>query len=919
MAEVVLSFLLKRLSTFLNQECAHLTGLRQGFQFINDELGSIRAFLRDFDTQTQQNNELFQEWVKQVQEVAYEIEDVIDQYMLIFDGVQNTCSSIKSLRVRHRLSNKVNDIKSRVENISARHQRYKLDYEFHETERNSIGDEENLVRHIRQRALLLEEAELVGIDGPKNELLSRILDDNSYLKVVSVVGMGGMGKTTLVRRVYEDINVRRQFQTRAWITVSQTFRIKSILRDLIQQLHKEIKESVPSDIESKDVDGLKLFLKDFLQEKRYIIVIDDIWSTGAWEALIDALPDRNCHSRVMLTTRIADVASTSCYEHHGYVYRMKALSDEESWTLFCNKAFEDKCCPLYLENVSRRILKKCEGLPLAIASIGGLLFLKDKSRTNELEKIYQNLTCELEGSGKMDRLNKILLLSYNDLSYYLKSCLLYTSFYPEDYSICSHQLIRLWIAEGFVRDREGMLSVDVAEDYINELVNRSLLQVARRNANGSIEQCRIHDIVREIILSKAKEHGIITVVKGRYTKGLNITRRLVIQDFTSDSQEDIEHKFLRSLVIFKYGDCISTSSLLKSLCGRSNLLKVLSLDHELPLEKIPKQVFKLFHLKYLSLKGSKVKVIPKSIKNLQNLEFLNLSDTRVTELSPEILKLAKLRELYLFKSGDYSSNYAVHGFRAPNEIGRLKSLECLQYIDADNAKIVKEIGKLRKLQELYITKLSREDGKQMCCSLEKLTNLKKLRIVSANEDEILDLQHSISTISQSHYKSLSLDGRLEQIPQWVPSLQGLMELYLFGSGLMEDQLESLQILPNLLKLVLYNAYRGEKLCFKAGGFQNLKRLILHQLKRLRSIIIEEGAMPHLELLQVTGCELMEELPEGIQNLRQLQEVQFYEMPKKLIAELDKGNKESQKYKKIGHVPKIYIGNWKNGKWDGRFI
>ncbi|KAI5655699.1 hypothetical protein M9H77_32886 [Catharanthus roseus] len=921
MAEAILSFLLNRLSTFLDQEYAHLRGLREGLQFINDELGSMKAFLRVVESQIEQNNDLLQEWVKQVREAAYDIEDVIDEYMLIFAPsrvnefygcVQNTCTSVMTLKARHELSNKVNDIKSRVENISARYHRYKLEFDFHVTESNSFAAEENQVNHIRQRALLLEEADLVGIDVRKNELLSQILDDNSHLKVVSVLGMGGMGKTTLIRRVYEDTSVRRQFQIRAWVTVSQTFRIKPILMDLIQQLHKEIKQSVPPEVQSKDVDGLKLFLKDFLQEKRYVIVIDDIWSIDAWKALIYALPDCNCGSRIMVTTRIKDVAIASHHEHCGYVYIMKPLSDEESWTLFCNTTFEDKCCPMHLQDVSNRILKKCEGLPLAIASIGGVLFLKDKNRIDEWEKIYENLTGESEGLGKMDRLNKILLLSYNDLPYYLKSCLLYTSIYPEDYAIDSWKLIQLWTAEGFVQDREGMLSIEAGYEYINELVNRSLLQVSKRYPNGSIKGFRIHDIVREIILSEAKELGIITLVKRRYAEGSSTsTRRLVIQDFSNETQEDIQYKHLRSLLIFKYGDHTSTSSLLKSLCGRSNLLKVLNLN-QLPLEKIPKEVFKLFHLKYLSLISSKVKVIPKFIKNLLNLEFLNLAETQVTKLPREILKLRKLRELLIYQSGNYFNNYAVSGFKAPKDIGRLLFLEVMYTIDADNEKLVKEIGKLSKLRELGITKLRREDGKELCCSLEKLTNLEDLRVWSLNKDEILDLQYS--TIPQS-LNVLLLNGRLEQVPQWVPSLQGLRKLVLMSSGLVEDQLECLQMLPNLLKFALWEDDELENLCFKAGSFQKLKKLCLGKLIRLRSLTIEEGAMPHLEKLELTGCELMEELPEGIENLKQLQEVELYLMPDKLTAEMTLEKENSRNCRKITRVPPILIVNWRYGKWE----
>ncbi|KAI5656367.1 hypothetical protein M9H77_25160 [Catharanthus roseus] len=925
MAISVVGAILNQLSLLLHQEYTHLRGLRQGLQFINDELCSMRAFLRDVEAQSEQNNELLQEWVKQVREAAYDIEDVIDECMLFFAPfhVSNIYNPTKTLNTRHRISNKIKEIKDRVENIFARHQRYKLDYGFYERESNSIGTDENIVRHIRQRALLLEEAELVGIDVPKKELLGHILDrDNLHLKVVSIVGMGGSGKTTLVRRVYEDANVKRLFQCHVWVTISQTFEIKVILKDLIQQLHTENMEHVPLEVESMDVDGLKVFINHFLQGKKYIIVFDDIWRTDAWEDLIYALPDCDFGSRVMLTTRIDDVASASCQQHHGYLYRMKSLDDDMSWTLFCNKSFQDKYCPPHLESISRKILDKCEGLPLAIVSIGGLLLLKiNNDRLEEWEKVYRTLSNEFECHGKLDRVKRILLLSYNDLPYYLKGCLMYISIFPEDSKISSELLIRRWIAEGLVQEREGLSCLETAEEYLNELVCRSLVQVLDRDIHGLPQEYHIHDLVREITLSKAKEHGIITIFKGRDTKGLENARRLIVHDFKNDPKKELVHsKHLRSLTIFRYVDDHKyTSSLLKFFCGKSKLIKVIDFVDSM-LENIPKEVFKLYHLRYLNLQGSKVKFIPKNIKNLQNLEFLNLLNTQVIELPSEILKLRKLRELYVCHYGDYSNDYAVSGFKAPNEIGRLFSLQNLFFIEAKDGEILKEIGKLNQLRGLGITKLRKEDGKQLCFSLEKLKNLRKLHIVTINEDEILDLHHPISTIPM-FLQHLLLDGHLEKIPSWVPSLQGLTQLNLFKSGLKKEEMATLEMLPNLLQLVLVQAYEEEEMWFQTGGFRKLKLLFLVQLKRLRKVMIEEGAMPDLKEVQMVACKSMEEVPKGIENLRGLQQVRLYEMSMDLIGDLENGKQGGicENYQRIAHVPEVFIGNFVDGKWDGHYL
>ncbi|KAL7218016.1 hypothetical protein ACSBR2_011281 [Camellia fascicularis] len=192
-------------------------------------------------------------------------------------------------------------------------------------------------------------------------------------------------------------------------------------------------------------------------------------------------------SRVVLTTRNADLASFSSKEYHGDVYNLQPLPPKESWTLFCRKTFMENSCPSHLEGLSRAILNRCEGLPLAIVTISGLLSTKDKSNVDEWDKIYRSLGSELQGNDKLLSMKKILSLSYIDLPYYLKFCFLYLSVYPEDYLIEHSRLIRLWVAEGFVEMKAGMTIEEVAEGYLNELINRSLVQVAEMRSDGRIE------------------------------------------------------------------------------------------------------------------------------------------------------------------------------------------------------------------------------------------------------------------------------------------------------------------------------------------------------------------------------------------------------------------------------------------------
>ncbi|XP_027181686.1 disease resistance protein RPM1-like [Coffea eugenioides] len=927
MAESVVGFLIKQLSTLLSQESTLLGGLRPDVQFIKDELGDMNAFLRQAEAKEDNDSQL-QQWVKQVREVAYDIEDVLDDFAFRFarghaDGffgrVEKIYSSTKNLKARHRISLEIKDIKARVVEISARHQRYQSLYGTQE-----IGPRSSHVANadcdIRDQALLIEEAKLVGIDQPKKELISKILDDHSHLKVVSVVGMGGLGKTTLAKKVYDDAAVKKQFQSHAWITVSQNFQFKVIIRNLIQQLYDEIRQPVPPQVDSMEGIRLSEFVKDFLKERRYILVLDDVWSLDAWETIKYVFPDCNTASRVVLTTRITDVASASCLASHDFVHEMKPLSYEDSWTLFCNRTFQSNGCPSNLEKVCRKILKKCEGLPLGIVAIGGVLALKDKDRIEEWEMIFRGFGSEVDGSGKLDRIRRILLLSYSDLPHHLKNCLLYLSIYPEDHPINVEILLGKWIALGFIEEKEGMMATDIAMRYLKELVNRSLIQVKDTWADVKLVKCGLHDILREIIVSKSKEQSFTAIITGYCTRWPDKVRHLAIHNFTYIPPQGFSSlKCLRSVETFGYEDSLTTSLLSKFLCGGPKFLKVLNLASA-ELDSIPKEVFKLFQLEYLDLSGTRVKIIPKSIGQLQNLEFLNLFGTTITELPVEILKLSKLRTLRVGRAGDYSNNFALWGFKSPDGIGKLTSLESLSCIEANSGKVVREIGKLVQLRQLWITKLRREDGKELVSSLLRLTNLRELHICSIEQEETLDLQHSVSP-RLGFLTRLSLIGRLERVPEWLISLQSLSTLALLNSELSEDEnaIDCLGHLPNLVALILSGAYEGETLCFKAGGFPKLKKLYLGQLKRLKWVRVEKESLSSLQRFLISGCKLMEGLPLGLQNLTKLEVVGFYDMSDELIHEVQNLDKQSEGYRTISHIPQVCIGRWINGEWKEEFL
>ncbi|XP_057478393.1 disease resistance protein RPM1-like [Actinidia eriantha] len=854
MAESVVFGLLSKLAPFLQEEVNLMTGVREEIESIRGEFERMTAFLKVADAMEETDPGLAV-WVKQVREAAYDTADALDMHMLRLghhhgNGVRGFLRKvsryIKNIKARRQIASEVKRIKSSLINIFEGHQRYSEIYC-----RQEQGSRPTMAWYdSRGDALLLEEAELVGIEKPKEELTQLLLMGDRRLRVISIAGMAGLGKTTLTKKVYDDAKVKKHFQNHAWITVSESFKIENLLQSMIKQLFEEIKQPIPQGVEHMDTNSLKGITNTFLQQKRYVLVLDDVWDIQAWQYIRYAFPNGNCGSRVILTTRNIDLASFSSGEYHGKVYNLTPLAPEDAWTLFCRKTFQGNSCPTNLEGLSEDILRRCNGLPLAIVAISGLLSTKEKS-VEEWERISRSLGVELQGNENLTSMSKILSLSFFDLPWNLKLCFLYLSVFPEDYSIYHWRLIRLWVAEGFVEAKNGMTIEEVAQSYLNELVNRSLIQVAERRTNGRIKAYRIHDLWHEIIVSKSREQNIVTVAN--------------------------EHGIIWPNKVALLGDGL-------------RLLSLLDLEGT-QLETFPEDVVKLCHLRHLSFKRTNLKVIPKSIGNLQNLETLDLKQTHVTELPDEILKLQRLRHLLLYRYHpqlDEDSTQVPTGFKAPMGIGSLSSLEKLCSIEANhdnnNGLVLREVGKLTQLRRVRILNLRREDGKVLCSSLEKLKNLRSLHVRAIQEDEIIDLE-SLSTPPQP-LRTLHLAGHLQRLPQWIPSAFNLVRVCLWFSTLRDvDPLRSLQDLPNLGCLEIVDAYVGEELCFKAGAFQNLVTLHLCGLKELKLVRVEASSMHRLNSLILTDCESMEVLDTSLEDLPNLEKIKFKCMPDSFTSRL----------------------------------
>ncbi|XP_058766129.1 disease resistance protein RPM1-like [Vicia villosa] len=931
MAETAVSFALEQVFQLLKEETNLQRGLHKNFSDIKDELESIQVFLKDADRRAADeadNNEAIRTWVKQLREASFRIEDVVDEYLWLMREVNpprcgalvyKTTGLIKTLIPRHQVASEIQEIMMSIRGIKERSERYNFQIS-HEpgpssSSNSTRGTDNGRGRDPRLSSLFIEETEIVGTEGPKEELSGWLLDGAADRTVISVVGMGGLGKTTLAKLVFDSQKVTAHFDCRACVTVSQSYTVRGLLINMMEQFCKGTEDPLPQMLHKMDDKSLITEIRQYLQHKRYLIFFDDVWQENFSDQVELAMPNNNKSSRVIITTRMMQVADFFKKSFIVYVHNLQLLPPNKAWELFCKKVFRFELrghCPSELEALSNEIVQKCKQLPLAIVAIGGLLSTKSKT-TIEWQKFSQNLSLELGRNAHLTSLTKILSLSYDGLPYYLKPCILYFGLYPEDCAIYHTRLTRQWIAEGFVKSEERRTPELVAEEYLSELIHRSLVQVSNVGFEGKVKTCRVHDLLREVIIRKMKDLSFCHCVhEDSESIAVGKTRRLSITTGSNHVLKRTRNSHFRAIHVFEKDGV--WEPFMGKLCSRSRILKVLDMQGT-SLNHIPKNLGNIFHLKYINLKNTKVQVLPKSVGELQNLETLDLRETLVRELPSEINKLKKLRHLLVFHR-NYEKKYSVLGFTTgvlmKKGIKNLTSLQNICYVEVDQGGVdlIEEMKMLRQLRKLGLRRVKREHGNALSAAVVEMQRLESLNITAIAEDEIIDLNF---VSSPPKLRRLHLKARLEKLPDWIPKLECLVKIRLGLSNLKDDPMQSLKNLPNLLKLSLWeNAYDGEILHFSSGGFQKLRELILSHLNRVNSILIEKGALLSLEHLKMEKIPQLKEVPSGIILLDKLKVIDLVDMPNEFVKSIDPD--EGHDHWIISHVPLVFIRQWFGPKY-----
>uniref|UniRef100_A0ACD5T6K0 Uncharacterized protein n=1 Tax=Avena sativa TaxID=4498 RepID=A0ACD5T6K0_AVESA len=575
----------------------------------------------------------------------------------------------------------------------------------------------------------------------------------------------------------------------------------------------------------------------------YFIIIDDIWESGTWETLKCAFVKNKCGSRIMITTRIVDVAKSCSPTNEDLVYEMKPLSEADSKKLFFKRIFGcEESCPDNLKEASKDILKKCRGLPLAINAISSLLATKSKTK-EEWDPVQHSIRSSNAKSDIIENMNYILSLSYFDLPHHLRSCILYLALFPEDELIGRDRLVRRWISEGFIHGKSGQDLMELGEEYFHQLVNRSLIQPERIGYDGKAEYCRVHDTILDFLIAKSSEVNLCTVLTKNY-KPDGIVRRISLMG-TED--EDIVEKLDLSQArsIGAFGGTKRLPSL-----GKSKSLRVLDLQRCSKLENHHvKDIVRLYQLRYLDISFTGITELPSQIGDLLYLETLAVTSYKLLELPESITRLRRLARLFV-----------VPDCKLPDGFGNLVNLQELHEIDALQLKHVEELGKLTNLRKLKI----RLNTDEIECNTLRQSNKEKLVSSLCKLDECGLRSLSIS------YEMGDKDGEepflpalgcirevivhgqdICQISRWLASLPNLHMLTFMKAKKIEQQdIDMIGLIPNLLELSLYlhPIYGARQLIIRCEGFQQLQRFVVLDDARMGFLKFEPGAMPRLKEL-----------------------------------------------------------------------
>nr|AAV88068.1 NBS-LRR protein [Ipomoea batatas] len=780
-----------------------------------EKLSSLQAFL-------QQKSGAIRDLEIQIRDFALDAEDRIEIQLSNFLLAKNREDQQKAAQKLHQTLIEAAENAAHLLKIS-----------------NESDDESNechsLIPWSLDTSLRLQPPKLEGrMVGRRNDylLVKNQLLYSDQRRVILIVGMNGIGKTTLAASVYEDSSVASHFDVRAWITMSGEYTMRQTLHDLLLTLaepNHETRKRTTLDLDDDD-DLLAKQVSKCLKGKIYLIVLDNLWNNRVWDDIQGYFPNDSNGSRIVLTTTHFDQGS---YTSLDCIHNMALLDAKESWDLFCSNPFLEKHMEPKFEKIRSHVLEKCEGLPLSIVTVAQRL-----SKCNNIRKEWEKVEKELELLGFLD--SSALTLMYNQLPQYLKVCFLYFGVFSKRNVIRVKQLFKLWIAEGILNLLGNEELESQAYEYLQELIDRSLVLIDKQSSDGKIKTCKMHSALHSFCVREAQKNSIFCAVntqqypQGSFNMFANSCRWLSLYKHSFDYYVLFRTNTPRSIFFFQKDDEISVSF---------KLLRVLAYAPSSFFQRVPTQLQDLIFLRYLSVKGwfKGLDYIVSANRNLQTLVVSSSNESQprghTLHLPSTIWELPQLQHLEL------DSSYVID----PPSVVK------------DNMQTLSWVCPTHCRTEVY----------------RKFPNIKKLKIFGFCDSPIIldDLNYLVRlerlTISVSFGCIVTLPK-----PSMFPSR--LKKLSLNDTSLSKKDLMIIGMLPRLEVLKLKNTFHEEVWEVAEGRRFNQLRFLLLEDKKLKKWMINKYSFQCLERLVLRFCCCLEKIPRNMNYIITLKSIELEE-------------------------------------------